>query len=57
VQTLTIGDLITDLNIAMAVTVVFARDLLCHYLDEANRSYIAWNDFHDVRIALAKRWG
>jgi 2-hydroxy-3-keto-5-methylthiopentenyl-1-phosphate phosphatase len=55
VQTLTIGDSITDLN--MAVTVVFARDLLCHYLDEANRSYIAWNDFHDVRIALAKRWG
>jgi 2-hydroxy-3-keto-5-methylthiopentenyl-1-phosphate phosphatase len=49
VQTLTIGDSITDLNMAMAVTVVFARDRWCHYLDEAQKSYTAWNDFYDVR--------
>jgi 2-hydroxy-3-keto-5-methylthiopentenyl-1-phosphate phosphatase len=52
-----IGDSITDLNMTMAATVVFARDRLCHYLDEAQQSYIAWNDFHDVRQALVKRWG
>jgi 2-hydroxy-3-keto-5-methylthiopentenyl-1-phosphate phosphatase len=55
-EAVAIGDSITDLNMAMAATVVFARDRLCQYLDEVNRSYIAWNDFHDVRMALAKRW-
>jgi 2-hydroxy-3-keto-5-methylthiopentenyl-1-phosphate phosphatase len=55
-EQIAIGDSITDLNMAMAATVVFARDRLCQYLDEAQKSYIAWNDFHDVREALKKRW-
>lgn len=51
-----IGDSLTDLNMALQVPLVFARDRLSDYLDEHNKPYLPWNDFFDVRDRLAERW-
>ncbi|MFM2430836.1 MAG: hypothetical protein RLZZ511_2049 [Cyanobacteriota bacterium] len=56
-EAIAIGDSITDLNMAMAAPVVFARDRLATYLQEANKPYYAWEDFDDIRQQLAKSWG
>ncbi|GEM_PF-1425412 len=48
------GDSITDLNLALAASLVFARPPLTNYLEEQSKSYIAWTDFMDVRDRLAK---
>lgn len=52
-----IGDSITDLNMAMAAPLVFARSRLRDYLDDRQRSYIPYEDFFDVRDRLAQLWG
>lgn len=49
-----IGDSVTDLNMAMAAPVVFARDRLCEYLNKQHKSYIPWTDFFDVRDRLTE---
>lgn len=51
-----IGDSLTDLEIALQVPLVFARDRLAQYLQERGRAYIPWNDFGDVQAYLAQRW-
>lgn len=51
-----IGDSVTDLNMAMAAPLVFARSRLCQYLDDRHKSYIPYNDFFDVRDRLAEFW-
>jgi 2-hydroxy-3-keto-5-methylthiopentenyl-1-phosphate phosphatase len=51
-----IGDSVTDLNMAISASVVFARDRLVKYLEERHKSYIVWNDFFDVRDALKDLW-
>jgi 2-hydroxy-3-keto-5-methylthiopentenyl-1-phosphate phosphatase len=51
-----IGDSVTDLNMAISASVVFARDRLVQYLEERHKSYIVWNDFFDVRDALKDLW-
>lgn len=51
-----IGDSITDLKMALAAPVVFARDRLAEYLDAEDKSYIWWNDFFDVLESLSERW-
>jgi 2-hydroxy-3-keto-5-methylthiopentenyl-1-phosphate phosphatase len=55
-EQIAIGDSVTDLNMALAAPVVFARDRLINYLDEHNKPYLPWHDFFDVRLALQKRW-
>jgi 2-hydroxy-3-keto-5-methylthiopentenyl-1-phosphate phosphatase len=55
-ETVVIGDSVTDLSMAQAGDVVFARDRLAQYLDEHNVEYLPWTDFHDIRQALTKRW-
>jgi 2-hydroxy-3-keto-5-methylthiopentenyl-1-phosphate phosphatase len=55
-ETVVIGDSVTDLNMALAGDVVFARDRLAQYLDERNMAYQPWTDFHDIQQALSKRW-
>jgi 2-hydroxy-3-keto-5-methylthiopentenyl-1-phosphate phosphatase len=55
-EAIVIGDSITDLNMALAAPVVFARDRLAVYLYESEKSYIPWHDFHDIRKILAQRW-
>ncbi|KPJ77559.1 MAG: hypothetical protein AMJ54_07550 [Deltaproteobacteria bacterium SG8_13] len=51
-----IGDGITDLNMAMAADMVFARDYLAEYMKSKGRQYLGWKDFFDVINHLSKRW-
>jgi len=54
-EQIAIGDSLTDINMALKADVVFARDRLIEYLEAENKPYIRWNDFFDVRHALAER--
>ncbi len=47
-----IGDSLTDLIMAMAAKIVFARDRLAQYLDERQKPYIIWQDFFDIKEKL-----
>ncbi|MBW4443523.1 MAG: HAD-IB family phosphatase [Plectolyngbya sp. WJT66-NPBG17] len=51
-QSITIGDSITDLNLALASSIVFARSPLTRYLQERNKPFIPWNDFFEVRDCI-----
>lgn len=51
-----IGDSVTDLNMAIAAPLVFARSRLSEYLDDRNKSYIPYETFFDVRDRLAELW-
>ena len=55
-EKIAIGDSVTDLNMAIAAPVVFARDRLATYMDEHQKSYIPWTDFFDIRDRLAQMW-
>jgi len=51
-KTISIGDSITDLNIALNAKISFARDRLARYLDAAERFYYPWDDFFTVQEQL-----
>lgn len=51
-EAIAIGDSITDLNLALAAPIVFARSPLTRYLDEQGKSYLPWDDFFEVRDCL-----
>ncbi len=55
-EKIAIGDSVTDINMALAADLVFARDRLPGYLDAENKSYIEWQDFFEVRDRLASHW-
>ncbi|NJM48214.1 MAG: HAD-IB family phosphatase [Alkalinema sp. RU_4_3] len=55
-QAIAIGDSITDLNMALHAPLVFARDRLALYLDESEKTYVPWHDFHDIRTYLERYW-
>ncbi|MDZ8262808.1 HAD-IB family phosphatase [Nostoc sp. ChiQUE01b] len=55
-EKIAIGDSITDLNMGLQASVVFARTPLTQYLDERQKPYIPWNDFFQIRDYLAKSW-
>ncbi|MBW2053255.1 MAG: HAD-IB family phosphatase, partial [Deltaproteobacteria bacterium] len=52
-ESIAIGDGVTDLNMAMNASLVFARDNLTKYLDERQKPYIRWDTFFDIRDHLA----
>ena len=52
IHPIAIGDSLTDLNMALYVPTVFARDRLAEYLQQHQKTYIPWNDFFDVRDRL-----
>ncbi|HEY9810664.1 MAG TPA: HAD-IB family phosphatase [Halomicronema sp.] len=54
-QTIAIGDSVTDLNMAMQASLVFARDRLSHYLNDRKKPYIPWDNFFDIRNYLNKK--
>ncbi len=56
-QKIAIGDSVTDLNMALAAPLVFARDRLAKYLDQHQKSYIPWTNFFEVRDYLSQYWG
>jgi 2-hydroxy-3-keto-5-methylthiopentenyl-1-phosphate phosphatase len=53
-ESIAIGDSITDWNMAMAASIVFARPPLTQYLDEQEKSYLPWDDFIDIRDVMSK---
>jgi len=53
-KTISIGDSITDLNIALNANISFARDRLARYLDAAERFYYPWDDFFTVQEQLTQ---
>jgi 2-hydroxy-3-keto-5-methylthiopentenyl-1-phosphate phosphatase len=55
-QTIVIGDSVTDLKMALAGDVVFARDRLAEYLGDRGVAYHPWDDFGDIQKTLAKLW-
>lgn len=55
-EKIAIGDSLTDLNMGLQASVVFARSPLAEYLDEHQKPYIPWNDFLEIRNYLAKSW-
>lgn len=55
-ETIAIGDSVTDINMALKADLVFARDRLIDYMKSANKPYIEWNDFFDIRERLVQRW-
>jgi 2-hydroxy-3-keto-5-methylthiopentenyl-1-phosphate phosphatase len=52
-ESIAIGDSITDWQMAMAATIVFARPPLTDYLDAQQKSYLAWDDFINIRNAIS----
>jgi 2-hydroxy-3-keto-5-methylthiopentenyl-1-phosphate phosphatase len=52
-ETIAIGDSITDLNMALKADLVFARDRLIEYMKAENKPYISWENFFDIRDYLA----
>lgn len=53
-RTIAIGDGITDLRMAEAADVVFARDLLAGLLTERGVAFHPWRDFDDVSRLLVQ---
>ncbi|NJK70487.1 MAG: HAD-IB family phosphatase [Microcoleus sp. CSU_2_2] len=51
-----IGDSLTDFNMALQASSVFARDRLAEYLDEQQKPYIKWDNFFDVLDNLSHQW-
>jgi 2-hydroxy-3-keto-5-methylthiopentenyl-1-phosphate phosphatase len=55
-ESIVIGDSVTDLNMALAGDVVFARDRLAQYLEERKVRYYTWETFHDIHSVLKEKW-
>jgi len=56
VESVLIGDGVTDLNLAREVSLVFARDFLRDALKSQKRDFEPWETFHDVARHLKGRW-
>jgi 2-hydroxy-3-keto-5-methylthiopentenyl-1-phosphate phosphatase len=54
-ESIAIGDSITDWQMALAASLVFARPSLTQYLDEQNKPYLPWSDFQAIQDHLAVR--
>jgi 2-hydroxy-3-keto-5-methylthiopentenyl-1-phosphate phosphatase len=55
-EQIAIGDSLTDFNMALQASQVFARDRLAEYLDEQQKTYIKWDNFFDVLDNLSQHW-
>jgi 2-hydroxy-3-keto-5-methylthiopentenyl-1-phosphate phosphatase len=55
-EKIAIGDSLTDFNMGLEASLVFARDRLAEYLNQYQKPYIHWNDFSDIRDYLLKSW-
>lgn len=55
-EAVAIGDGITDHNMALEASVVFARKHLADYLDKKKHPFHSWEDFHDVLRELRSLW-
>ncbi|MGK7890555.1 MAG: HAD-IB family phosphatase [Leptolyngbyaceae cyanobacterium] len=53
-ETIAIGDGITDWNMALAASLVFARPPLTEFMEKRGKPYIAWDTFTDIEQYLAQ---
>ncbi|MEM9216060.1 MAG: HAD-IB family phosphatase [Cyanobacteria bacterium P01_F01_bin.150] len=53
-ESIVIGDGITDWNLALAASMVFARPPLTAHMEEHGRPYLEWNNFTDIHQYLAQ---
>ncbi|NEQ96317.1 MAG: HAD-IB family phosphatase [Cyanothece sp. SIO2G6] len=51
-ETIAIGDGITDWNMALAASLVFARPPLTEFMTEKGKPYIPWDTFSDIQQYL-----
>lgn len=56
-ESVAIGDSVTDLSLALRASLVFAREPLSQYLRERQRPFIPWLTFFDIQHHLVDRWG
>jgi 2-hydroxy-3-keto-5-methylthiopentenyl-1-phosphate phosphatase len=54
-ESIAIGDSITDWNMALAASIVFARPPLTDFLEQQQKPYLRWHDFFDLRAALQQK--
>lgn len=55
-EAIAIGDGITDHNMALKSSVVFARKHLANYLESKKHPFHSWEDFHDIVKILQSLW-
>lgn len=55
-ESIAIGDSVTDIKLASAADLVFARDHLIDYMESEQKFYIPWHDFSEIQTYLAKHW-
>lgn len=55
-ETIAIGDSLTDINMALKADLVFARDRLKSYLDRENKPYQVWDNFFEIQNYLKSYW-
>ena len=53
-ESIAIGDGVTDWNLALAASVVFARPPLTAHMEEHGKPYIPWETFTDIRQHLGQ---
>ncbi|MEB3232573.1 MAG: HAD-IB family phosphatase [Leptolyngbyaceae bacterium] len=53
-ETIAIGDGITDWNMALAASLVFARPPLTDFMEKQGKAYIAWDTFTDIQAYLTQ---
>ncbi|NET49676.1 MAG: 2-hydroxy-3-keto-5-methylthiopentenyl-1-phosphate phosphatase, partial [Merismopedia sp. SIO2A8] len=52
-----IGDGVTDWNLALAASLVFARPPLTNYMEQQGKPYVDWDTFTDIQQYLVQYWG
>jgi 2-hydroxy-3-keto-5-methylthiopentenyl-1-phosphate phosphatase len=55
-QSISIGDGVTDHNMALHSTLVFARDRLATFLYKSQVRYVPWENFLDIKKYLVQTW-
>lgn len=51
-ESIAIGDGVTDWNLALAASIVFARPPLTTHMEEHRKPYVTWDTFTDIRLNL-----
>jgi 2-hydroxy-3-keto-5-methylthiopentenyl-1-phosphate phosphatase len=55
-ESVAIGDGVSDIGMALASSMVFARGWLNQHLENKGKSFHSWDNFYDIRDCLKKRW-
>jgi len=55
-ECIAIGDGITDWNMALAASLVFARPPLTDFMETRQKPYVPWDNFDDIHDYLAQQW-